>query len=99
MDKRHDHESYSTKTQMANRYMKDACNKGNEQRNNEVPIDLKKKKSWIVLTPGEGMRGKKVLNPIDESVNLNALLVRNLSLSLNCTYLLKEQSHCMHLTI
>ena len=36
MDKRHDHESYSTKTQMANRYMKDACNKGNEQRNNEI---------------------------------------------------------------
>ena len=49
---------------MANRYMKDACNKGNEQQNNEVPIDLEKK-SWTVLTLGEGMRGKKVLNPMD----------------------------------
>ena len=57
------------------------------------------KKSWTVLTLGEGMRGKKVMNPMDESVNLNALLVGNLSLSLNCIYLLKEQSHCMYLTI
>lgn len=57
------------------------------------------KKSWTVLIPGEGMRGKEVLNLIDESVNLNALLVGNLLLSLNCMYLLKEQSHCMHLTI
>ena len=30
MDERRDHESYITKTQMANKYMKDACNKGNE---------------------------------------------------------------------
>lgn len=60
MDERRDHESYITKTQMANKYMKDACNKGNEQQNNEVPIYLGKN-SWIVLTPGEGMRGEKNL--------------------------------------
>ena len=96
MGKRYDHESYSTKTQMANKYMKGAYNERSKQQNNEVLINLEKKKSWIVLTPGEGMREKRLLCPIGESVNLNALLVSNLALSIKILiayiYLLKEQS-------
>lgn len=40
-----------------------------------------KNKSWTVLTPGEGIREKRLLYPIDGSVNLNTFVEGNLSLS------------------
>lgn len=51
------HEPYSTKIQMANKYMRNAYNKRNEQQINEMPIKWGRGVggSWMVLTPREGL--------------------------------------------
>lgn len=48
------HAPYSTKIQMANKYMRDAYNK---QQSNEIPIKWGRGVggSWMVLTPHEGL--------------------------------------------
>ena len=42
---------------MANKYMRDAYNKRNEQQNNGTPITWGggMGESWMVFTPGEGL--------------------------------------------
>lgn len=72
---------------MASKWMKDAYDRRNRQQNNEIPINFKKKKNWIVLSPDKGIRGKRLLYPIGGSVNLNTFW------STTCHHLQKFKLH------